>query len=518
MGLVLNININFDKNISNFKFQKMEEARCSKDTTSTNTSFSESDDYNESLSAKRACKMDESIHYRSLVNAPKNATSFFHVTISLRIYETRLQKKEFYDRLREEHPKLECLVDFHEDKMYKTNFRSSTRVDVLLDTRYMNSKRYKSVIIFNWINNLLREIVGPEQALTSGEEIKYIDYAAEISIKKARPIKALKKVTELDFDPCFSDLFSDHLNDGLFCENYKIEHWSRNAIYCPYDPSDPFLRKPGFTKTKEYLREYYENKRELYFPTPKQTLKRCNIGPFGDWRDIIKDWFNDWVDNGWQSKKLQLFLWGEKSNTGKTFFVEQVILRHSDEENKIPDELICRPHRKSTRFGWECVNRDQLLIYINEFRLEDYDINVLKQMLEGDFATCEQKGKKSGPPIRLKVPAIFVSNFDLPDYIRVGNNRKETTVNLRARFLFVKIPDDAKIYSKNDANPYIEMFKKEAHELKENSSNLPDTKPVINTAETKHIAEIKDETELQDKKSKEIEIKLSSKLSRLNTI
>jgi hypothetical protein len=97
----------------------MAEARCSKDTTSTNTSFSESDDDNESLTAKRARKMDESIHYRSLVNAPKNATSFFHVTISLRLYETSLQKKEFYDRLCEEHPKLECLVAFMRIKCIK---------------------------------------------------------------------------------------------------------------------------------------------------------------------------------------------------------------------------------------------------------------------------------------------------------------------------------------------------------------------------------------------------------------
>ena len=43
----------------------------------------------------------------------------------------------------------------------------------------------------------------------------------------------------------------------------------------------------------------------------------------------------------------------------------------------------------------------------------------------------------------------------------------------------------------------------------DNSSNLPDSKRVINTAESKHITQIKDETEPHDKKSKDIETKLS---------
>jgi hypothetical protein len=174
----------------------------------------------------------------------------------------------------------------------------------------------------------------------------------------------------------------------------------------------------------------------------------------------VISWWNDWIDNGWKPKKKQLFIMGEKSNTGKTFFVEQVLLRHSDPSNLIPDELICRPHRSSFRFGWEASCPEHLVIYVNEFKLENYDMNILKQMLEGDFTTGEQKCKKNSQPVRLKIPAIFVSNNDIPNFIGKSNNR-ESTAPLKERFKFVHIPSNANIYTVDDNNPYIELFEKE---------------------------------------------------------
>ena len=41
---------------------------------------------------------------------------------------------------------------------------------------------------------------------------------------------------------------------------------------------------------------------------------------FGNWRDKVVDWYNDWVVNGFCYKKKQLYLFG-KQNTGKTYFV-----------------------------------------------------------------------------------------------------------------------------------------------------------------------------------------------------
>ena len=239
------------------------------------------------------------------------------------------------------------------------------------------------------------------------------------------------------------------------------QSWARIAVKKPYDDHDPFLRKPGLSKSVEYLKGYYERKHKLLYPKPKIVLRRCNFAPnFNDWRDEVISWWNDWVDSGWKPKKKQLFILGEKSNTGKTFFVEQVLLRHSDPSNMIPDELICRPHRSSYRFGWEASCAEHLVIYVNEFKLENYDMNILKQMLEGDFTTGEQKCKKNSPSIRLKIPAIFVSNNDIPSFIGKSNNR-ESTAPLRERFKFVHISSNAKLYTVDDANPYIELFVKE---------------------------------------------------------
>lgn len=42
----------------------------------------------------------------------------------------------------------------------------------------------------------------------------------------------------------------------------------------------------------------------------KETLKPLQIENFGDWRDSVRKWWNDWVAEGWFHKRKQLFLWG----------------------------------------------------------------------------------------------------------------------------------------------------------------------------------------------------------------
>jgi hypothetical protein len=477
----------------------------SEQSTSSDTSFCESSGTDQPTSSKRTRRRtfnDDSIPIFSLYMAPKNKTNFFLVKIRLRNYPTEVNKKEFFEKLLDSHESLECLISAHEDDQYKTNFRSRIRIEMVLDTTRMIPDKYKSTDVFHWINNVLRSFVGPEQKVPQRNEltvmeVKDVDNFPEISIEKARRDRAIKQITERDFDPNSTHFFS---NPDNYSENYTIEHWARIAVKKPYDEHDPFLRKPGLNKSREYLKSYYERMHNLLYPKPKIVLKRCNFAPFNDWRDEVISWWNDWIDNGWKPKKKQLFILGEKSNTGKTFFVEQVLLRHSDPSNMIPDELICRPHRSSFRFGWEAVCPEHIVIYLNEFKLENYDMNILKQMLEGDFTTGEQKCKKNSPSIRLKIPAIFVSNNDIPNFIGKSNNR-ESTEPLRERFKFVRIPSNAKIYTVDDNNPYTELFEKLSTVSNENSST-----PVETSSSLQHD---------EDKESKCGN--LSRKLSKLST-
>ena len=45
---------------------------------------------------------------------------------------------------------------------------------------------------------------------------------------------------------------------------------------------------------------------------------------FGNWRDRVVDWYNNWVQNGFKNTKKHLFLYGP-SDTGKTSFISYLM-------------------------------------------------------------------------------------------------------------------------------------------------------------------------------------------------
>jgi hypothetical protein len=206
--------------------------------------------------------MNSGQHEGSLLNAPKKKTSFFLVNIALRNYATPFEKTIFYDKLLASHKDLECIVSVHVDQQFKTNYRSSIRIELILDTRHMNPNKYDSLIVYQWINTLLRSMVGPEQKVPAKGELDFSlindeDSYPEITIEKARPDRAIKKVTKYDFDPLYTNHFSTKQD---FSEDYKIEHWARLAVLNSFDEQDPFLHKPGLTKSVAYLKDYFDKK------------------------------------------------------------------------------------------------------------------------------------------------------------------------------------------------------------------------------------------------------------------
>lgn len=57
----------------------------------------------------------------------------------------------------------------------------------------------------------------------------------------------------------------------------------------------------------------------------KPVLKFYPVEPsFGDWRDNVIHWWNDFVRNGWSFKTPALYLYGS-SNTGKTHFAKMLL-------------------------------------------------------------------------------------------------------------------------------------------------------------------------------------------------
>lgn len=68
--------------------------------------------------------------------------------------------------------------------------------------------------------------------------------------------------------------------------------------------------------------------RELKKKQPKFRLLRPLIvkKKFGDWRDIVIEWWNDWTRNKYCPKRPQLYLVG-KSDSGKTSFITALLCK-----------------------------------------------------------------------------------------------------------------------------------------------------------------------------------------------
>jgi hypothetical protein len=228
-------------------------------------------------------------------------------------------KHEIFQELLDKHQFLECLVAAHEYQ-YNTNYRSTMRIDILLDTRYMIPDNYSSLQIYHWVNQIIRSKVGVEQIVPAWNDQRLIfldvkddDYFPEISLHNDKREHAIAEVTELDFDPCLTSLFSSKSN---FSENYQIEHWARSSVHKPLDDRDPFFQKQDLTKSIGYIKCYFLRKQKLLFPMLYNQCTYNGLGslwsPKSDEQNVTTlslaytlnnsiDWVN--VKNGPKEKK-----------------------------------------------------------------------------------------------------------------------------------------------------------------------------------------------------------------------
>lgn len=257
------------------------------------------------------------------------------------------------------------------------------------------------------------------------------------------------------FEVRATSIFGDH---DKYSETFRKEMWIRENLNTPFSLDMPFIKKGGLTTSNEQLR----NELELYQSKNRRPFKitPCEIGPFNDWREPVRLLWNDWAENGYSWKKPQLLLIGSKTNLGKTTFVRQVLFKEADPENAIPSNAILIPEIPGSKtnisaFAWQNANPAfHSVIFRDEFDPEYFNIELLKIVIQGDAFNPMRKGKKSGNDICLKIPAIFISNKQIPD--RIGD--KDLT-SLKSRFFIIKIPDNARQYPReNPYNPYIEMY------------------------------------------------------------
>ena len=89
------------------------------------------------------------------------------------------------------------------------------------------------------------------------------------------------------------------------------------------------LKTPIFKKSDHFVTQHkisYKFLQELHDEVRRSLVKLIPHQPykvkkrFGNWRDQVVDWYNDWIINGFVHKKKQLFLFG-KQDTGKTSFI-----------------------------------------------------------------------------------------------------------------------------------------------------------------------------------------------------
>lgn len=112
--------------------------------------------------------------------------------------------------------------------------------------------------------------------------------------------------TKEDFECMFKNIDSKN-----FHLNFHIYYWSIETD--SFSILDPFIQKNG--ANVEYIENKYYEFRKINNPKPLYEI--FQFKPFNNWRDLVIQWFNDFI-NKRTSKPLYLF---GKPDSGKSYFI-----------------------------------------------------------------------------------------------------------------------------------------------------------------------------------------------------
>ena len=260
--------------------------------------ISESDSDGETQ-AKGTRKTSKEIPVYSLDQAPKNLSHYFKVQINLRIYEKNINRQDIYNELLKIQPNIQFIVSQEISENEVTKHRSDKIFKIVCDTKNCSESKWYAKDMYTLIDNVLHTIVGQEQEINEKEAVP-MDRSPEIVIFQIDKLSnSIIWATERDFDPIFTSGYSPLLR--TYSENYKIEQWARKNINNDFDITNEFVIQHKHSVTQHYLEKYLENHKSKFKKGNK--LLPCPIGPFNDWREEVRQWWNDWVDNGWKPKK-----------------------------------------------------------------------------------------------------------------------------------------------------------------------------------------------------------------------
>jgi hypothetical protein len=141
-------------------------------------------------------------------------------------------------------------------------------------------------------------------------------------------------------------------------------------------------------------------------------LYRINLQkPFEDWRDLIVQWWNQFIDFGFTTKFPALYLFGS-THTGKRNFLRNVILKDIKESN------IYAPTQTGTDQAWVSWNEGHLVGLVEEFNLRvlgKRNIERLRDLIAGQGFFVPVMLKNEQMFIKGKIPLIYTSNLSLED-------------------------------------------------------------------------------------------------------
>lgn len=274
----------------------------------------------------------------------------------------------------------------------------------------------------------------PEQQQNTMSNIDSTDFiSGQIYVSTVRnEDQYVRYITKEDFDPLFKGL-----NDKKFSFGYQSTQWSTQSK--KFHLGDTYVL--NHANQYKFLRELHAEKQRLTQVNMKYktvTYQRQNALdspclPVYDtvaWLHEVKDWWNDWIANGYEHKKKQLYLYGP-SNVGKTSFIHHLLSSCIKYENNSslnsntsanrPDFLenmykmqIFMPTPNEFKYAWQSFDEDiHKLVVIDEFDVSNYEVTDLKKALAGETFVANIKGSIS-KIITLRIPVILISNLEPP--------------------------------------------------------------------------------------------------------
>lgn len=323
---------------------------------------------------------------------------------------TKISKQEAYDNLEY----LCSKIVVTEEKHYNGERHHHIYMRLLVKACKNQLKRF-ICLAYNISNQT--NSVSKKNDLTKEGEI-YID-----SVRNEKSY--INYITKYDINPLRKGIIdSEYYGFGM-----RAFEWAENTD--SYNENDPFvLCHANYFKFLERLHATTKLQKEEHVELSEYIeADAANVTGYPSnsnvqWAQEVKQWLNNWILNGRQGKKSQLYLYGE-SGMGKTRYVNHLIkscLKYQRNNPNDPDydadkyeHQIYKPTKNDFKFAWDTFNKDiHKIIMIDEFDHADFDVNILKHALSGESFKANVKGQP-GKYIKPDIPFVIMSNHPPPN-------------------------------------------------------------------------------------------------------